>query len=168
MMDLFVTNMQLFTSQEMNWWTGVVWIIVMFLSAVWTLILTAPIHSRRNEEINSSIYWMGWGFVNFSANSVNYSFFLSLFLKEDDITLTLEPVPDIYNSRPNPSASKRGLHPTWGHEPRPSTSTASGWAHDLWVHILRCPIAWGEGRRGGEWGCFRCGNQLTVQIELLL
>ncbi len=26
--------------------TGVVWIIVMFLSAVWTLILTAPIHCR--------------------------------------------------------------------------------------------------------------------------
>ncbi len=29
-----------------NWWTGVVWIIVMFLSAVWTLILMAPIHCR--------------------------------------------------------------------------------------------------------------------------
>ncbi len=27
---------------------GVVWIIVMFLSAVWTLILTAPIHCRRS------------------------------------------------------------------------------------------------------------------------
>ncbi len=33
-----------FPSQDINWWTGVVWIIVMFLSAVWTLILTAPIH----------------------------------------------------------------------------------------------------------------------------
>ncbi len=29
-------------------WTGVVWIIVMFLSAVWTLILTAPIHCRAS------------------------------------------------------------------------------------------------------------------------
>ncbi len=28
--------------------TGVVWIIVMFLSAVWTLILTAPIHCRAS------------------------------------------------------------------------------------------------------------------------
>ncbi len=46
MMDLFITNMQLFTSQDINWWTGVVWIIVMVLSAVWTLILTAPIHCR--------------------------------------------------------------------------------------------------------------------------
>ncbi len=46
MMDLFLTNMQLFASQDINWWTGLVWIIVMFLSAVWTLILTAPIHCR--------------------------------------------------------------------------------------------------------------------------
>ncbi len=46
MMDLFLINMQLFISQDINWWTGVVWIIVIFLSAVWTLILTAPIHCR--------------------------------------------------------------------------------------------------------------------------
>ncbi len=48
MMDLFFKNIQLFTSQYVNWWTGVVWIIVMFLSAVWTLILTAPIHCRAS------------------------------------------------------------------------------------------------------------------------
>ncbi len=29
-MDLFLINMQLFTSQDINWWTGVVWIFVMF------------------------------------------------------------------------------------------------------------------------------------------
>ncbi len=46
MMDLPLINMQLFISQDVNWWTEVVWIIVMFLSAVWTLILTAPIHRR--------------------------------------------------------------------------------------------------------------------------
>ncbi len=34
--------------QSIHWWTGVVWIIVMFLSAVWTLILTAPIHCRAS------------------------------------------------------------------------------------------------------------------------
>ncbi len=45
-MDLFLTNTHLFTLQDVNWWTGVLWIIVMFLSAVWTLILTAPIHRR--------------------------------------------------------------------------------------------------------------------------
>ncbi len=32
---------QLLSSPDVNWWTGVLWIIVMFLSA---LILTAPIH----------------------------------------------------------------------------------------------------------------------------
>ncbi len=47
-MDLFLTNTQIFTSQDINWWTGVVWIIVMFLSAVLTLILTAPIHCRAS------------------------------------------------------------------------------------------------------------------------
>ncbi len=36
----------LLSMDYVNWWTGVVWIIVMFLSAVWTLILTAPIHCR--------------------------------------------------------------------------------------------------------------------------
>ncbi len=37
-------NLSFFLSQDINWWTGVVWIIVMFLSAAWTLVLTAPIH----------------------------------------------------------------------------------------------------------------------------
>ncbi len=50
MMNLFLTNRQLFTSQDVNWWTGVVWItcglLWCFFSAVWTLILTAPIHCR--------------------------------------------------------------------------------------------------------------------------
>ncbi len=44
---------KLFTSQDVNWWTGVVWIIVMFLSAVWTLILTAPIHCRLKDPLVS-------------------------------------------------------------------------------------------------------------------
>ncbi len=38
--------------QDVNWWTGVVWISVIFfifcLSAVWTLILTAPIHCKKS------------------------------------------------------------------------------------------------------------------------
>ncbi len=36
----------LFTSQDINWWAGEVWIIAMFLSALWSLILMAPIHCR--------------------------------------------------------------------------------------------------------------------------
>ncbi len=36
-----------FTSQDVDWWTvDYLWIIVMFLSAVWILNLTAPIHCR--------------------------------------------------------------------------------------------------------------------------
>ncbi len=66
MMDLFLTNM--------HDWSGV--IIVMFLSAVWTLILTAPIHiywwasdvmlhfSKSDEETNSSTSQMAWEWVN--------------------------------------------------------------------------------------------------------
>ncbi len=48
MMDLF----QLLASQDVNWWTGVVWIscglLWCFLSAVWTLNLMAPIHCRAS------------------------------------------------------------------------------------------------------------------------
>ncbi len=47
-MDLFLTNM--FINTYINWWTGEVWIIVMFLSAVWTLILTAPIHCKGSID----------------------------------------------------------------------------------------------------------------------
>ncbi len=41
-MDLFLTNIPLMDWSGMNY----LWIIVIFLSAVWTLILTAPIHCR--------------------------------------------------------------------------------------------------------------------------
>ncbi len=37
----------LFELQDIQWCNGVVWIIVMFLSAIWTLILTAPINCRE-------------------------------------------------------------------------------------------------------------------------
>ncbi len=48
MMDCFIANMQLLTSQDTFWLhiDGLEWIIVMFLSTVWILILMAPIHYR--------------------------------------------------------------------------------------------------------------------------
>ncbi len=49
------------TSPDVNWWIGVVWIIVMFLSAVWSLILTAPIHcsaSIAESRISSNIFYI--------------------------------------------------------------------------------------------------------------
>ncbi len=55
----------LLSCQDVHWWTGVVWIIVMFYQ---TLILTAPIHCRASdtmlhffkseEEANLSKSWM--------------------------------------------------------------------------------------------------------------
>ncbi len=33
-MNLFITNMQLFSSQDVNWWAGVMWIIVIFFSCL--------------------------------------------------------------------------------------------------------------------------------------
>ncbi len=78
MKDLFLINTQHLASQDINWWTGEMWIIVVFLSAVWTLILTAPIHCRGSidlQVIKCKIYpnlfwwrntftsWMAWGWV---------------------------------------------------------------------------------------------------------
>ncbi len=80
-----MVDLVILSSQDVNWWTGVVWIIVMFLSAVWTLILTAPIHihcwdsdamlhfSKSDEETNSSTSWMAWGWVHFNF-WMKYSF----------------------------------------------------------------------------------------------
>ncbi len=78
---LFVVSYkQLFTSQDINWWTGVdfLWIIVRFLSAVWTLILTAPIHCRGSSL--QICYDKKTTSVNFHFR-VNYSFNLLQFKK---------------------------------------------------------------------------------------
>ncbi len=51
MMDLFITNMQLFASQDINdinWWTGALCIIVMFLS---------DSHSDGTHSLQSIHYW---------------------------------------------------------------------------------------------------------------
>ncbi len=59
-MDLFLTNTQLFTSQDVNWWTGVVWITCGLLWYFHQLvglcldILTAPIHCRGSI---GEIWW---------------------------------------------------------------------------------------------------------------
>ncbi len=57
MMDLF----QLLSSQDgLMDWSGVdyLWIIVIFLSAVWTLILTAPIHCRASIDETVMQCWI--------------------------------------------------------------------------------------------------------------
>ncbi len=85
MMDLFLTHTHLLSSQDVNWWTGVVWIIVMFLWLLFwrhpftaehplTLILTAPIHCRASIDSHSdgthslqSIHWLSFWRHPFTA-----------------------------------------------------------------------------------------------------
>ncbi len=90
-MDLFLPNTQLLSSQDVNWWTGGVdylWIIVMFLSAVWTLILTAPIHCRGSfgEQVmewyistnlmkKQTNEWTEWGHFHFRVNQSSNTWF---------------------------------------------------------------------------------------------
>ncbi len=54
----FVINKSIIKSfhhKDNNWLTGEVWIFVMFLSAVWRLILTAPIHCRGSTWWTSNV-----------------------------------------------------------------------------------------------------------------
>ncbi len=83
-MNLFFTNMQLFTSQDVNWRTGVVWItcvllwcFISCLDSFWRHPFTAedPLMSKwcnatflqicSVEETNSSISYMAWEWVHF-------------------------------------------------------------------------------------------------------
>ncbi len=83
--DGFITNTQLFTSQDVKWWTGVMWITWGFLWCFYQLFglscwwhpFTAedPLVSKwcnakfnqicSDEWTNLSIFWMAWGGVNF-------------------------------------------------------------------------------------------------------
>ncbi len=68
-MDLSLTNTQLFTSQDFKTFTEglkYLWIIVMFLSAVWTLILTAPIH-----------WWASDAMLQFSKSVVKVRYIIN-------------------------------------------------------------------------------------------
>ncbi len=95
MMDLFLTNMQLFTSQELNWWSRVVWIIVKYLSAVWSLFWWHPFTAEdpwaskwcnakflqmcSEEETNSFTFGMTWMRVN--TFLANFHFWVNCFFK---------------------------------------------------------------------------------------
>ncbi len=91
-MYLFLRETQHFTSHAVNWgtWTGVVWIIVMFLSAVWTLILTAPFTAEDplvskwcNAQFHNSFWWRNktheWPEGRVSTFSANFQFWVKLF-----------------------------------------------------------------------------------------
>ncbi len=86
LMKDWLTNMQLLASQDINWWTGVVWVIVVFLSAVWTLIhcrgsIGEQVMNATFLQISNTHLHLGW--VNSKHFWVNYSFkwFLCGFLQ---------------------------------------------------------------------------------------
>ncbi len=82
-MDLFLTNTQFVTliDVKVNWWTGVMWIIVMFLSVcldshsdgthslqrIHRWANDVMLHFSKSDLMkkNSSISWMAWGWVHF-------------------------------------------------------------------------------------------------------
>lgn len=81
--DLFLTNTQRFTSQNMNWWTEIMWIISGLLWRFFKLFGLQWIHwwgsnvmlnfSKPDEETNSSTSRLAWGWASFHF-WVNYSF----------------------------------------------------------------------------------------------
>ncbi len=83
LMNLFLTNIQLYTSQAANCWAGVVWIIVMFLSAIWTLILTAPIRCRGSIGCNAKFLqvWRNKLILDFHCKSINTLFLNRCFIQ---------------------------------------------------------------------------------------
>ncbi len=83
---MFITNTQLFTSQDINWWTGDGWITCgllwcfcqLFQLSFWRHPFTAddPLVSKWcNADFlqNSSTSWMAWGSVNIQQ-MFNYCF----------------------------------------------------------------------------------------------
>ncbi len=89
MLDLF----HLLSSPDVNWWTGVVWIIVMFLSdshsdgthslqSIHCWDTDAETHfSKSDEETNSSWSQMTWGLYTLPLKSLGSVRFL-MFLRE--------------------------------------------------------------------------------------
>ncbi len=86
-MDLYLINTQLFASQYVNWWTRIMWIIVMFHHlfglSFWRHPFTTedPFVSKLCNDTfiitNSSTSWMALGWVHFQQIllwGVNYSF----------------------------------------------------------------------------------------------
>ncbi len=80
MMDLFLANMQLLILQDVNWWTGLVWITCdVFISCVdshsdgthslqrihwWASDVILDFNKTVPMKKNSSTSWMPWGWVN--------------------------------------------------------------------------------------------------------
>ncbi len=62
MIDLFLTNMQLLTSQDDNWWTGVVWITCGLL---WCFISCLDSHSDGTHSLQRIHWWASDAALNY-------------------------------------------------------------------------------------------------------
>ncbi len=62
MMDLFLTNMQIFTSEDITWWTGVVWITYGLLC------FYQDFHSDGTHSPQGIHLWASDVMVNFSKS----------------------------------------------------------------------------------------------------
>ncbi len=90
MMALFLTNMQLFTLQEINWWTGVVWITCgllwyfsqLFGLSFWWHPFTAddPLVSKWRNAIRFSKFFRWRNKLFYILNGLRVSQFLATFL----------------------------------------------------------------------------------------
>ncbi len=91
-MDLFITITQFFTSNYVNWWTGIVWITCVFGLSFWRHPLTAEdlllsklynakfLQICSDEQTNPFTSWMPWA-IDVQTKFhfwVNYSFIIEV------------------------------------------------------------------------------------------
>ncbi len=60
-MDLFLTDMQVFTSQDNKWWNGVVWIVMFFISCL-------DSHSDGTHLLQRMHFWASDVMLNLSKS----------------------------------------------------------------------------------------------------
>ncbi len=65
LMNLFFTNMQLLSSQDINWWTGVVWITCGLL---WWFYQCLDSHSDGTHSLQRIHWWASDGMLHFSKS----------------------------------------------------------------------------------------------------
>ncbi len=110
MMDLFLTNMQLFVSQDVNWWTGVVWISCVLL---WCFISCLDSHSDGTHSLQMMHWCPSDVMLHFSKsvlmkkNNSSTSLFLGHMIFSDTFKTWICVIND-GNKAPVT------LHSTWG------------------------------------------------------
>ncbi len=68
MMDLFLTNIQLYASQDVNWWTGVMLILLDYCDAFNAFIICLDSHSDGTHSLQRIHCWASDVMLNFSKS----------------------------------------------------------------------------------------------------